>query len=234
MSMTVYCLDIAFYSHISTDRKYDNMIMVIMQGYRCKGKVKRLVSSQWVFLLMGVVHWLDQSAPKIAKWDTCRGACVVYNAVGLWHCFKPCWCCLIAVLDVLFENYCWNSAVLFWSCFTFSMAVPTIVSSGLPVTLPGCACWWWSPTLHHSACWSQDKKDRRLRTRRFFLSSLQQVEGWSVGNKKDRGLCPCQLAVYNGCVSESWWCHDLHLSRDQNLVACCIYIYIMYLYVEPV
>ena len=104
MSVTVYCLDIAFYFHISTDRKYDNMIMVIMQGYRCKGKVKRLVSSQWVFLLMGVVHWLDESAPKIAKRYLCRGACVVYNAVGLWHCFKPCWCCLIAVLDVLFEN----------------------------------------------------------------------------------------------------------------------------------
>ena len=104
MSMTVSCLDIAFYSHISTDRKYDNMIMVIMQGYRCKGKVKRLVSSQWVFLLMGVVHWLDESAPKIAKRDICRGACTLYHAVGLWHCFKPCWCCLIAVLDVLFEN----------------------------------------------------------------------------------------------------------------------------------
>ena len=127
------------------------------------------------------------------------------------------------VWELLLE-FCCIILVLIW-VITFSMAVPTIVSNGLPVTLPGCACWWWSPTLHHSACWSQDKKDRRLRTRRFFLSSLQQVEGWSVGNKKDRRLCPCQLAVYNGCVSESWWCHDLHLSRDQNL-SLSVYIYI--------
>ena len=29
MYMTVYRLDIAFYSHISIDRKYDNMIILV-------------------------------------------------------------------------------------------------------------------------------------------------------------------------------------------------------------
>ena len=54
---------------------------------------------------MGVVRQLDESAPTIiAKRDPCRGAVVVYNAVWLWHRFKPCRCCLTAALDVLFET----------------------------------------------------------------------------------------------------------------------------------
>ena len=73
---------------------------------------------------------------------------------------------------------CWNSAVLLWcwvTCFTFSMAVPTTASSGLLATLQGCAGWWWPLTLHPSSRRSQDKKNCRL--------------------------CPCLLAVYNGCFS---------------------------------
>ena len=52
---------------------------------------------------MGVVHWLDESAPKIAKWDTCRGACAVCHVVGPRHPCKPRRCCLTAALYVLFE-----------------------------------------------------------------------------------------------------------------------------------
>ena len=52
---------------------------------------------------MGVVHWLDESAPKIAKRDRCRGACTVKHADVAWlqlwmFCLRP----------------CWNSAVLLW------------------------------------------------------------------------------------------------------------------------
>ena len=51
-----------------------------------------------------IPHWLGETAPKIAKWDTCRGACTVYHVVGLWHPCKPCRCCLTAALDVLLET----------------------------------------------------------------------------------------------------------------------------------
>ena len=67
---------------------------------------------------MGVVRQLDESAPKIAKRDPCRGAGVVYNAVWLWHPFKPCRCCLTAALDFLFETLlleCCRIIVLFGS-----------------------------------------------------------------------------------------------------------------------
>ena len=38
------------------------------------------------------------------------------------------------------------------------------------------------PTLHPPTCWSEDKKNRRVRSRRSFLSWLQQAEWWSVGD----------------------------------------------------
>ena len=60
----------------------------------------------WIMIIsdMGVVHGLDESAPKIAKRDRCRGACTVHNVVGQWHPCKPCRCCLTAALDALFET----------------------------------------------------------------------------------------------------------------------------------
>ena len=60
----------------------------------------------WIMIIsdMGVVHGLDESAPKIAKRDRCRGACTMHDALGWWRPFKPCRCCLTAALDVLFET----------------------------------------------------------------------------------------------------------------------------------
>ena len=74
---------------------------------------------------MGVVRQLDESAPKIAKRDPCRGACVVHDAVWLWHPFKPCGCCLTAALDDLFQTLllecCRIIVVLFglYTCLLF-------------------------------------------------------------------------------------------------------------------
>ena len=90
----------------------------IFRGYVCFGEstwhVYNIITDVmmssgslcWIMIIsdMGVVHGLDESAPKIAKWDTRRGACTVHNVVGQWHPCKPCRCCLTAALDVLFET----------------------------------------------------------------------------------------------------------------------------------
>ena len=158
---------------------------------------------------MGVVHWLDESAPKIAKRDRCRGACTVYH--GIVHSASACasipFVASLLTMPMLLDcssGCCvWDfvAGILLYyggswvTCFTFSMAVPATASSGLPATLQGCAGWWWSTTLHPSSRRSQEERSPAMSMP---LGCVQ----WML-------------------LSERCWCHDLHLSRDQNLLTCC-------------
>ena len=101
-----------------------------------------------------------------------------------------------------------NAAVMLWKSNAIIRGTRgaagvegAIASSGLPVTLAGCPGWWWSRTLHPTTCRKEDKKSRRL--------------------------CPCHLAVYHGCFSPKVVSQDLHVSRYQNLVTCCIQVILL-------
>ena len=74
----------------------------------------------------------------------------------------------------------------------------------------GCHCIKWVACHFARLCWLV-----MTRYTSPFLSSKSRQER-SPGMSMPLGYVQWML------LSESWWCHDLHLIRDQNLVTCCL------------
>ena len=124
---------------------------------------------------MGVVHWLDESGPKIAKRDRCRGACTVYH--GMVNSASACasipFVASLLTMPMLLDcssGCCvWDfvAGILLYyggswvTCFTFSMAVPATASSGL-LAASHFARLCWLVVIHYTSPFLSSKSRRKI------------------------------------------------------------------------